>query len=426
MKKTVLALIILSILIGFSAPSLAEEHKTYGQVLQAIGLIQGDGGDIKEEDFITREELTTLLVRTMGKNKDFQAFELPKTPTFSDVPADHWAAKYIEFAYQRGITGGIGDGKFGLGERVTYNQASLFMLKNLNYNEAKAIDYATASQQIADKYGLKLDYRTIGGTYLLRGQVFELLAKSLTMKPATATGFVKIDLIGLSEQAIKRFHQEMKSAKPFMKKSELQSVIKGEFFITDLGKVTDRLRQGIKDEWLKEDYRKGEVEAASMKYFAETYLNSDYKVLPLKESSILMNENEYGRKEIEFETPNLGIYDGEVSSHGSKIEIDFHTWEDSEIPRFGVDVSSVSGRASTGGYVTEIRQYQDKNNLKVFVILGADEYDYYKDGRIIDLLYPFYTAFTVDEHGFVVECITSAAYGTGYHNYGKRYPKDDF
>ena len=32
----------------------------------------------------------------------------PGTPTFADVPTSHWAYKYIEYCYSRGIVGGYG------------------------------------------------------------------------------------------------------------------------------------------------------------------------------------------------------------------------------------------------------------------------------------------------------------------------------
>ena len=43
-------------------------------------------------------------------------------PTFSDVPANHWAYSYVERAADNGWVNGIGNGKFAPNDTLTFSQ----------------------------------------------------------------------------------------------------------------------------------------------------------------------------------------------------------------------------------------------------------------------------------------------------------------
>ena len=55
-------------------------------------------------------------------------------PTFTDVPASHWAYDAIEDMSSRGVVAGFGNGRFGPGVNVTTAQFSV-MLARLFYND---------------------------------------------------------------------------------------------------------------------------------------------------------------------------------------------------------------------------------------------------------------------------------------------------
>ena len=55
-------------------------------------------------------------------------------PTFTDVPASHWAYDSIEDMSSRGVVAGFGNGRFGPGVNVTTAQFSV-MLARLFYND---------------------------------------------------------------------------------------------------------------------------------------------------------------------------------------------------------------------------------------------------------------------------------------------------
>lgn len=72
---------------------------------------------------VTREMFITMLAKV--KNADISAYE--GKSSFSDVPVNEWYSAAVEWAYQNGFTGGIGDGNFGLGQNVTREQMAVFL-----------------------------------------------------------------------------------------------------------------------------------------------------------------------------------------------------------------------------------------------------------------------------------------------------------
>ena len=53
------------------------------------------------------------------------------SPTFSDVPTTHWAYSYVERAADNGWVNGIGNGKFGVDQQVTYGELALMLGRSI-------------------------------------------------------------------------------------------------------------------------------------------------------------------------------------------------------------------------------------------------------------------------------------------------------
>lgn len=77
---------------------------------------------------ISRAELVTIIVKALN----IDMTNLPETPTYSDVPAKHWAFRYVEAASRAGIVSGIGNGKFGANDMSTREQVTVMLLNNLS------------------------------------------------------------------------------------------------------------------------------------------------------------------------------------------------------------------------------------------------------------------------------------------------------
>lgn len=53
------------------------------------------------------------------------------TPTFTDVPASHWASQDIEFLVQEQLLGGYPDGTFGVKKTITRAEVAVFLTRSL-------------------------------------------------------------------------------------------------------------------------------------------------------------------------------------------------------------------------------------------------------------------------------------------------------
>ena len=60
---------------------------------------------------------------------------------FSDVPADHWAARAVRWAFENQITMGVGNGKFGAGQTPTREQLVTFLCRAYQPGECQNPDH---------------------------------------------------------------------------------------------------------------------------------------------------------------------------------------------------------------------------------------------------------------------------------------------
>lgn len=129
-KRIALTLVITLLLSVFTMASVSD--KDYGQLLKDYGIVEGDQtGNLNPTHVLNREESIALLARLMGV--DEKARQKKADHNFKDVPNNHWAEGYITYAKSQGWTKGIGKGKFGLGDDVTLQQFTTFMLRALDY-----------------------------------------------------------------------------------------------------------------------------------------------------------------------------------------------------------------------------------------------------------------------------------------------------
>ncbi|MBI5840908.1 MAG: S-layer homology domain-containing protein [Chloroflexi bacterium] len=101
------------------------------EALKADGITSGCGlGIYCPEASVTRAEMAVFLL----KSKHGASY-LPPLATgtmFSDVPADHWAASWIEQLASEGITSGCGAGIYCPDSPVTRAQIAVFLVKTFN------------------------------------------------------------------------------------------------------------------------------------------------------------------------------------------------------------------------------------------------------------------------------------------------------
>ena len=76
---------------------------------------------------LTRAQLVVFLDKMrLGVEGDF---DYSQTPYFNDVPKDSWMFKWVQKAYELGITKGCGNGNFCPNASVTKAQMAVFMVR---------------------------------------------------------------------------------------------------------------------------------------------------------------------------------------------------------------------------------------------------------------------------------------------------------
>ena len=105
--------------------------------LYALGLFSGtgtsaDGSPIYGLDrTLTRQEAITMILSLLGKTQE--ARSMASASHFTDV--DPWAQPYVEYAFQKGITAGVGPGLFGAHREVSAAEYLTFLLLCLGYEQ---------------------------------------------------------------------------------------------------------------------------------------------------------------------------------------------------------------------------------------------------------------------------------------------------
>ena len=120
--KKLLALLLALVMLASALPLagaafkdegfIAEEYQKAVAAVSEMGIINGfEDGSFGPKKTLTRAQAAKIIcVMVEGAEK---ANALTKTETgFADVPATHWAAKFVAYCVDKGIVAGVGDGKF--------------------------------------------------------------------------------------------------------------------------------------------------------------------------------------------------------------------------------------------------------------------------------------------------------------------------
>jgi hypothetical protein len=143
MKRIVSLLLAVSMVLSICAtvfaattyPDLVGNNAKFAAAVDALTelkVVNGfPDGEFKPGNELTRAELAKMLVICMGLGDQVEA--LSARTVFSDVPATHWAAGYINAAAQSKIIIGYPDGTFQPEKNVTYAEAFTMALRALGY-----------------------------------------------------------------------------------------------------------------------------------------------------------------------------------------------------------------------------------------------------------------------------------------------------
>ncbi len=103
------------------------------------GLLAGDGGRIRPNDFLTRAEMATIMVRACG------AIDEGDLSAYSDVPSDKWYYSAMAKAVAMGAFTGA-DGKLNPENNITRQEAFVVLARVFSLNIDKDIDTGILKQ----------------------------------------------------------------------------------------------------------------------------------------------------------------------------------------------------------------------------------------------------------------------------------------
>jgi PKD repeat protein len=101
------------------------------QVLACVdaGIVQGySDGTYKPTDPVTRDQMAVYISRALAGG-DAKVPTGPATATFSDVPTDYWAFRYVEYAVSKNVVKGYSDGTYKPTDQVTRDQMAVFVAR---------------------------------------------------------------------------------------------------------------------------------------------------------------------------------------------------------------------------------------------------------------------------------------------------------
>ncbi|KRE73838.1 S-layer homology domain-containing protein [Paenibacillus sp. Soil750] len=138
LAMTVVGTVLLSTLLaaGALAADAGVKHTAEADSLNKLQLFQGTDRGYDLEQTLTRAQGATMLLRLFGWETAAANTQGLSSP-FTDVPATHWAAKSVGFAFSKTLVHGVSDVHFAPDASITGEQFLALTLRALGYAEAE-------------------------------------------------------------------------------------------------------------------------------------------------------------------------------------------------------------------------------------------------------------------------------------------------
>lgn len=148
MKKTIITTILATALLSFPCSGYAAEYTdldesnecyTAASRLRDFGIMGGyEDGSFRPDKTITRAEVARLVTSALGVSLDTPQdsidTNLTSNITFSDVPAEYWASKYIAYLTLSGYLDGYEDGTFRPEDEISYAELTKILVDITGYS----------------------------------------------------------------------------------------------------------------------------------------------------------------------------------------------------------------------------------------------------------------------------------------------------
>ena len=155
-------------------------------VMTAIGVLGGDETGFRPADTLKRSEGAKIVAYLMLGNKAAEAIQASGNK-FTDVPANHWAAGYIEYLSSVGVLGGVGEGKFDPDGQLTATQFGKMLLVALGYDANiegfGGSDWSINVQKVANQVGIYSGNSSVVGSNAVTREEAALYAFNTVKAP---------------------------------------------------------------------------------------------------------------------------------------------------------------------------------------------------------------------------------------------------
>lgn len=194
MKKSLSLFVASSMVVSmFAGAAYAADAKNPGEYLNELGVIQGNGTDLKEDQSWKRQDVIVLLSRLLGEEDEAQDAET--THEFTDVTNSFYDG-FISWAVEEGLVEGKGNGKFGFNAELKNQEFYAIVLRAFGH-ETTGEGYAEVPE-LAVKYGFATE-DTDFDAIPTRGETYATIVKALETE-VPGTGKTLGVILGLIEE----------------------------------------------------------------------------------------------------------------------------------------------------------------------------------------------------------------------------------
>ncbi|MDA3847181.1 MAG: hypothetical protein PF505_11665 [Vallitaleaceae bacterium] len=171
----------------FNTNLVEQNNFYYAEVLNELDLFKGTNNGYELDRQPTRLEGLVMFIRLIGKEAEALALN-DNVSYFTDVP--DWGRGYVNYAYENGLTLGIGGGEFGSDHLMQARDYMTFIMRALGYDDMNN-DFAWSSS-LED--GLSYDIISENMYTILKNKAF--LRDDVVGISYIALESIKIDSIG--------------------------------------------------------------------------------------------------------------------------------------------------------------------------------------------------------------------------------------
>ena len=131
MKKLISLLLVAVLLLSTVSAAFTDQNEISPEYTEAVDVMNQNGiiagftdGTFQPKGTLTRAQAAKIICTMLKAD-----VEGAKAAGFTDVPAGHWAEKFVNYCAETGIVAGVGNGKFDPNGKLTgYAFAKMLMV----------------------------------------------------------------------------------------------------------------------------------------------------------------------------------------------------------------------------------------------------------------------------------------------------------